>query len=180
MTRETPATGCQALPKCRGFAGRRGRRRFASVAGFSVAVLALLAGGCGGGKLTQLPGPRTFQEQVLQANRPVLVEFYKDGCMWCGLLEPSLARLAEDYQGRAVFFKYRLMTRSMGVTNWELRTKYGIHWYPTVILFVNGQEKKRWVVSYDTNSYRKALDEALSTKAKPATPARVAPAPAKK
>ena len=171
MTCKMCATASAMMVKHRRFAGSTGRPRLAWVAGLGLAALALLAGGCGGGKLTLLPGPRAFQEQVLQADRPVLVQFYKDGCMWCGLLEPALARLAEDYQGRAVFAKYRLMTRSMGVTNWELRTKYGIHWYPTVILFVNGQEKKRWVVAYDIKSYRKALDEALIAPAKRTTAA---------
>ena len=109
-----------------------------------------------------------------------MVQFYKGGCAWCALLEPALDRLADDYQGRAVFAKYRLMNWLLGVTNWELKSKYDIRWYPTVILFVNGRERKRWVAHYDIKSYRKALDEALSTPARQATPAPVAPAPAKR
>jgi thioredoxin 1 len=168
--------------KYRRLPGCTGRRRLVSVAGFGVLLLAFLAGGCSSSSsnLTPLNSSADFQRQVLQADKPVLVQFYKEGCAWCGMLEPALSQLADDYPGRAVFAKYRLMNWLLGVTNWELKSKYDIRWYPTVILFVNGQEKKRWVVQYDIKSYRKALDEALATPTRRATPAAVAPAPAKR
>lgn len=149
-------------------AGRRG-----SVAGFGLVFLVLLSGGCGGGKLIPLNSSADFQRHVLDSRKPVLVQFYKSGCMWCSLQEPALDRLAGDYSGRAVFAKYCLKDWLGSVTNWEIRTKYDIGWYPTVILFVHGREKKRWVTHFDEKSYRKALDEVLGT---PKPQAVVAPA----
>jgi thioredoxin 1 len=180
MKCKTSATASAVAPACRRLASGAGRRRLVSVAGFGLAALALLAGGCGGGNLKPLNSSTDFQRQVLHADKPVMVLFYKSGCSWCALLEPALDRLADDYQGRAVFARYCLMNWLGGVTNWEIRTKYDIHWYPTVILFVNGREKNRWVVQYDIKSYRKALDEALSTPTRQAPPARATPAPAKR
>lgn len=178
MTCGKSASPFGTLPEYRGFADSTGRRRLTSAAGFALAALALLAGGCGSRNLVPLASSRDFQRQVLQANRPVMVQFYKEGCAWCALLEPHLDRLAEEYQGRAVFAKYCLKNWLGGVTNWELRRKYDIGYYPTVILFVNGQMTKKWVVHYDIKSYRKALDEALNVPARRATPTRAAPTPA--
>ena len=173
MTCKMSATTSAVLPKCRRLPGCTGRRRLVSVAGFSLIVLSLLPGGCGGGSLMELNSSEQFHQQVLQAKKPVLVHFFKNGCTRCGLLESAMDQLANDYRGRVVFAKYYLKNFFWIVTNTELQSKYDIGAYPTVVLFVNGQEKKRWIMHYDIKSYRKALDEALGIPAKRATTAPV-------
>jgi thioredoxin 1 len=181
MTCRPSVTASAVLTKHGRLAGRAGRGRLAPVAGFGFAVLALLAGGCGGGgNLMALNSSADFQRQVLDSQKPVLVQFYKTGCPWCSLLEPELDKLSGDYTGRAVFAKYCLKDWLGGITNWEIKSKYDIRWYPTVILFVNGREKNRWVVHFDIKSYRKGLDEVLGTPSRQATPGVVAPAPGKR
>jgi thioredoxin 1 len=171
MTWKTSATASTVVQGYGRLAGRAGGRGLRLVAGFGLIALALPVGGCGGGSLMSLNGSADFQRQVLQSEKPVMVQFSKTGCTWCALLEPALAQLADDYQGRAVFAKYCLMNWLFGVTNWDLKSKYDIRWYPTVILFVNGREKQRWVAQYDIKSYRKAMDDALRVPTRPATPA---------
>ncbi len=171
MPCKASATTSAMLPKCRSLAGCSGRRRLVSVAGFSLLVLPLLAGGCGGGSLIELNGSGQFQQQVVQAKKPVLVHFFKVGCTRCGLLESAMDQLVNDYRGRVVFAKYYLKDFFWVVTNKELQSKYKIDGYPTVSLFVNGQERKRWIMYYDISSYRKALDEALGSPMKRATAA---------
>ncbi len=180
MTCDTSDTVHTTSRKSRGPAGPTGAGRLVSVAGFGLASLALLAGGCGGGNLIPLGSSPDFQRQVLDSKKPVLVQFYKSGCVWCSLLEPTLDRLASDYGERAVFAKYCLKDWVGGVTNWEIRSKYDIRWYPTVILFVNGREKSRWVVRFDDKSCRKAMDEALAPPTKQAAPRAITPAPTKR
>jgi len=183
MTCLSSGTPFEVLPEFRMITACIGRPNLAPIAGFGLAVLALLAGGCDGGggrNLTPIRGSTDFQRKVLQADKPAMMLFYKGGCGWCSLLAPTLDQLADDYRGRAVFARYYLMNQLWGVTNWELKTRYDIRWYPTVILFVNGQEKKRWVVQYDIKSYRKALDEALSAPKRQAAPVTVAPPPARR
>jgi thioredoxin 1 len=145
---------------------RRARRRIIllSVAGavlLGYAVLAGLGGACGS-KLAPIQDLADFQQQVLLAKQPVLVEFFKGGCPTCLALAPVLAQLADEYRGRAVIARFELMKPYFAVTSEELKQRYDISVYPTVILFVGGQEKKRWALNYSIRGYRKALDAAIA------------------
>ncbi|MCD8007335.1 MAG: thioredoxin family protein, partial [Clostridiales bacterium] len=50
-------------------------------------------------------GSDTFRAQVLEAQRPVVAEFYADGCVPCRRLAPILSALEEDYAGTVDFVK---------------------------------------------------------------------------
>lgn len=162
------------LPEYRGSAGCTGRSSLGPILNFGLVVLALLTGGCGGGgsnaNFMELTSSAQFQQQVLKARKPVLVHFQKGGCTRCASLESAMGPMTNDYRGRVVFAKYHLKNAFWVITNPELQSKYGIDAYPTVLLFVNGQERKRWIMQDDIKSYRRALDEALHT------PARYTPA----
>lgn len=177
MICRTRATAFGRQPECAGRAPRTGQRRLPSIAGLGLTVVALLAGGCGGGNMKDLGSTEQFQEQVLKTKKPAMVFFFKGGCATCMLLEPGMEQLAGEYGDRAVFAKYHLMSFFWIPTNNELRKQYDIVVYPTVVMFVDGKEKQRWLMHYDMKSYRKAMDEALaSIKA----PAAVVPAAAAK
>ncbi len=127
------------------------------------AWLALLTGGCAGGKMTPVSSAEEFQEKVIRASKPALVEFYKGGCPSCAALDPTMDKLADEYRGRAVVAKFELMTPAFTITSPEVKERYDISFYPTVILFVDGVELKRWVVEYSLADYRKALDAAVGS-----------------
>jgi len=134
----------------------------ASVALLVLAALALAAGGCGASKYTRCNTTASdFQQQVLQAPKPVLVEFYKAGCPTCGLLEPTLDQLADEYVGQLAFVSFEMMTPSFAVTCPEVQKRQRIAYYPTIILYVNGVERKRWILDYNIDNYRVALNEAV-------------------
>ena len=171
MTCETSVTPSAVWPRYGGRACRTGNLGLLSAVGFGLTVLAPLAGGCGGGNFMALSSSEEFQQQVLQAEKPVMVHFFKSGCSRCTLLEQAMDRMVNDYRDRAVFAKYCLTNIFWIVTNKELKKQYDIRMYPTVVLFVDGQEKMRWVMHYDIESYRKALDEALGIPTAPMQPA---------
>jgi len=78
-----------------------------------------------------------FSAKVLNAEKPVLVEF---GASWCGpckMLEPVLIELANEYDGRVAFYSVNVDTTP------ELVMDYGIMGVPTVILFREGKPHKR-------------------------------------
>ncbi len=50
------------------------------------------------------------------------------------------------------------MTSYFALTSEEIQAKYNIGGFPTVILFVGGQERHRWVMDYDLNHYRAVLN----------------------
>jgi thioredoxin 1 len=122
----------------------------------------MCAVGCAGEKLKSIQGMEQFQQEVLASPQPVLLAIYKGGCATCVALDPVLEQLNEEYKGRAVVAKFMLMTFFFQNTSPELREKYDIQFYPTVLLFVNGQEKQRWVISYKADGYREHLDRWLA------------------
>jgi len=69
--------------------------------------------------------------------------------------------LAEEYHDRVLFASFEPMKPYFVVTAKEIRQRYYIAYYPTVILFVGGQGRKRWALNYRLVSYRNALDKVL-------------------
>ncbi len=124
------------------------------------------AGGCSK-NLRHIQNLEEFEEHVLLAEKPVLVEFYKGGCPTCLGLEPRLDMLADEYKGRVDFVRFELMTPIFVVTSQEMKENYEVSVFPTVILFNEGEVRGRWVMNYDLNSYRPVLDQAVKGKGKP-------------
>jgi thioredoxin 1 len=151
VAREAPSRPCPSANS----AGRV-RRRAAWVA---VALAALAAAGCGGSRLRPIASEGEFTEYVLKADRPVLVEFYKGGCVSCLFIDPCMDQLAGEYPDRVVFAKFELESFWMKITCPPIWKRYRIALFPTVILFIDGQERKRWVVDYSGDSYRQVLNE---------------------
>lgn len=78
-----------------------------------------------------------FEKQVLQAERPVLVEF---GAVWCGpcrRMEPELARLREEWGERMQILSVDVDEAS------DLAMQFMVLSVPTLILFQNGEAVKR-------------------------------------
>jgi hypothetical protein len=56
------------------------------------------------------------------------------------------------------FAKFELVTSYFALTSQDIENRYNITTFPTVILFVGGQERYRWVMKYDLNNYRSVLN----------------------
>jgi len=81
----------------------------------------------------------TFETLVLQADKPVLVDFWAEWCGPCRMMTPVVEQFAAQ-QGE------RLTVLAMDIQdNMETPIKLGIMNIPTMILFVGGQEKERLV-----------------------------------
>lgn len=75
----------------------------------------------------------TFEQEVLLAKIPVLVDFWAPWCGPCRMLTPALEELARELDGKAKVVKVNVDEEP------ELAAKYGIMSIPTVIAFKNGQ-----------------------------------------
>jgi len=82
---------------------------------------------------------KTFEQEVLGADMPVLVDFYADWCGPCKMMAPNIERLAQAYKGKIKVGKINVDE------NTGIAVKYGIMSIPTVILFKNGEEAARHV-----------------------------------
>ena len=79
-----------------------------------------------------------FDAEVLKSSQPVLVDFWAEWCMPCRMLGPTIDAIATDFEGKAKIGK--LDTDA----NQQVAVKYGITAIPTVIIFKNGQQVKRF------------------------------------
>ena len=135
-------------------------KHFSAAALVAGAILTLLlAGGCATTNLMPIADEADFQRQVLEADKPVMVDFYKEGgCPTCKLLEPIMDQLADEYRGRVIFAKFAVMTPFFQTTSEAIKQRYDITYIPTAVLFVRGREVKRWALYYMFDDYRKTLD----------------------
>lgn len=80
-----------------------------------------------------------FEAEVLQAEKPVLVDFYADWCGPCKMLAPAVDAVAEEVSGKAKVGKLNIDE------NIEIAERYGVMSIPTLILFKGGNEVDRLV-----------------------------------
>jgi thioredoxin 1 len=81
----------------------------------------------------------TFEDLVLNASVPVLVDFWAPWCGPCRMIAPIVEELAAKYESRAVIAKINTDE------NIDVATNLGIMGIPTIILFRDGEEVDRVV-----------------------------------
>lgn len=74
-----------------------------------------------------------FEAEVLNAELPVLVDFYADWCGPCKMMAPIVERLAEEYEGKLKVGKCNTDE------NMPLAQKYRVASIPTFMIFKEGQ-----------------------------------------
>ena len=74
-----------------------------------------------------------FEALVLNADKPVLVDFWAPWCMPCRMVAPVVEELAEDMEGKAYVGKVNVDEEA------ALAQKFDIMSIPTLLLFKNGQ-----------------------------------------
>ena len=74
-----------------------------------------------------------FQQEVLNSELPVVVDFYADWCGPCKMIGPVIEQLAEAYAGKIKVGKVNVDE------NMELASKYRIMSIPAIMFFKNGE-----------------------------------------
>ena len=74
-----------------------------------------------------------WDTEVLQSDKPVLVDFWAEWCGPCRMMSPTIDALADDYSGRVVIGKLNVDE------NGGAAMRYGVRGIPTLLLFKGGQ-----------------------------------------
>ena len=104
-----------------------------------------------------------FEKKVLQAEQPVVVDFWAPWCGPCRAIASTLDKLAGEYEGKLTIAKVN--------TDEDPRWagQLGIQGIPTLIIFKDGKEVKRLVGSRTEGAYREHSRAPWSDCSAPAT-----------
>ena len=94
-----------------------------------------------------------FETEVVNSDKPVLVDFWAEWCMPCRMLAPTIDELAQEYQGKVKVGK--LDTDA----NRDVSMKFNISAIPTVILFKGGQVVHKFVGVTPKQDFKAELDK---------------------
>lgn len=96
-----------------------------------------------------------FDEVVLQADKPVVVDFWAEWCGPCKMIAPFMEEISREYEGRALVAKCDV-DESPGVA-----AKFGIRNIPTVLFFKNGEVANKQVGAVPKSNFVSKLEDLL-------------------
>ena len=97
-----------------------------------------------------------FDQEVLKADLPVVVDFWAEWCGPCKVIAPMLEELADEYDGKIKFVKVDTEE------NFETPSSYGILSLPTLLVFKDGQQIERITGARPKGDLMRYLDKALA------------------
>ncbi|GAA5785880.1 thioredoxin [Chitiniphilus shinanonensis] len=94
----------------------------------------------------------SFEDQVLKAQGPVLVDYWAEWCGPCKMIAPILDEVATEYAGKLTVAKLNIDE------NQATPPKFGIRGIPTLMLFANGEVKATKVGALSKSQLTAFLD----------------------
>ena len=98
---------------------------------------------------------QNFEEEVLQSELPVLIDFYADWCGPCKMMAPVVERLAEEFDGRVKVGKINVDEES------ELAQRYRVVSIPTFLFVKGGEVKETCIGAVSAAQLTEKLEQVL-------------------
>ena len=97
----------------------------------------------------------SFEQEVLESEKPVLIDYWAEWCGPCKMIAPVLDELADEYADKVQVAKLNIDD------NPATPPKYGIRGIPTLMLFKNGEVEATKVGAVSKTQLAAFLDEHL-------------------
>ena len=97
-----------------------------------------------------------FQAEVLENDKPVLVDFWAPWCGPCRVIAPSLEEIADEQSDQLRIVKLNVDE------NQQTAARYGVMSIPTLIVFKNGEPAKTIVGALPKKRLQAELEPALA------------------
>ena len=97
----------------------------------------------------------SFEEEVLQSDQPVLIDYWAEWCGPCKMIAPVLDEIATEYSDRLKVVKLNIDD------NPQTPPKYGIRGIPTLMVFKGGQVEATKVGAVSKAQLTAFLDDSL-------------------
>jgi thioredoxin 1 len=94
---------------------------------------------------------QSFEEEVVQSDKPVIVDFWAEWCGPCHAVAPVLDRIVEESNGDLKLVKVNIDEQP------ALSQRYGVQSIPTMILFKNGEPAAAAIGAQPKPALEKAL-----------------------
>lgn len=95
-----------------------------------------------------------FEDKVLKAEKPVLVDFYAPWCGPCQMMSPIIDELAKEVKEKADVYKVNVDNES------ALANEYQVMSIPTIIIFKNGKPINQIIGGANKEKLKEALENA--------------------
>ncbi|WP_114417728.1 thioredoxin TrxA [Marinospirillum perlucidum] len=97
----------------------------------------------------------SFEEEVLQSEVPVLVDYWAEWCGPCKMIAPVLEEVASEYEDRLKVCKLNIDE------NTDTPAKFGIRGIPTLMVFKGGKSEATKVGALSKSQLTSFIDETL-------------------
>ena len=97
----------------------------------------------------------TSLKEIIQSNKPVLIDFFAEWCGPCRMIGPVIEELHHEYEGKALVGKVNVDA------NIDVASKFGVKSIPTILFIKNGQVVDKLVGAQPKHSFIKRIESHL-------------------